>query len=90
MTTVEDVVRVDIDYALVACDQLRGVALDYLVSQRRLRDWEDHFQNACENLRTLLAPGEMRISLIDNRVYEISRDHADDIQVRELVRKAVR
>lgn len=90
MMTVEDVVRVEIDDALVACDQLRGVAVDYLISQQSLNEWAEHFQNACDNLRALLSPGEMRISLIDNRVYEVSLDHSGDLQVRELVRKVVR
>lgn len=90
MVTVEDIVRVEIDYHLVANDQLQGCAIDYLVSQQRLNEWAEHFQNACDNLRALLSPGEMRITLIDNRVYEVSLDHSGDLQVRELVRKVVR
>ena len=90
MVTVEDIVRVEIDYTLAANDQLQGCAIDYLVSQRRLNEWEEHFRNACDNLRTLLSPGEMRISLIGNKVYEVSLDHTGDLRVCELVRKAVR
>lgn len=90
MVTVEDIVRVEIDHILVANEQLQGCAIDFLVSQQRLNEWEEHFQNACANLRTLLSPGEMRISLIGNQVYEVSLDHTGDLRVCELARKAVR
>lgn len=87
MTTVEDIIRVEIDFHLCASDQLRGVVADYLTCQSRLHEWQEHFDNACENLRTLMSPGEYRISLINNRVIAIAMDQGGEISINELVNR---
>jgi len=87
MMTAEDIVRVEIDFHLHACDQLRGVAIDYLTCQHRLNEWQEHFNNACENVRSLLNPGDYRITLIENRVVAIAMDQDGEISINELVNR---
>ena len=87
MTTVADIVRIEVDTAVAKSQQLQGVLRDYLDCAQRLDEWTGHFDNACDNLRTLVAQGTEAIVLFGNRPYVVSHSPEGFIEVDELVRR---
>jgi hypothetical protein len=85
--TVADIVRIEVDTAVARSQQLQGVLRDYLDCAQRLDEWTGHFDDACENLRTLVAPGNQTVVLFGDRQYIVSHSPEGFIEVDELVRR---
>lgn len=87
MTFAEDIVRVEVAGVIATSQQLQGVVQDYLDCQQRVNEWETHFNNACDNLRTLIESGAETVVIIGHTLYLVSHTHEGFLIVDELVRR---
>ena len=87
MTTSADIVRIEIDTAVAKSQQLQGALRDYLDTQYRLNEWEEHFTNACDNLCELVARGEEAVVISGCTPFLVRHTSEGFIEVDELVRR---
>lgn len=87
MMTSTDIVRIEIDTAVVASQQLQGVLRDYLDCQQRIAELDDHFLSSCNNLRGLIEPGSQAVVLFGHQPYMVSHTAEGYLEVDELVRR---
>ena len=87
MVTTADIVRIEVDSAVATSQQLQGVLRDYLDSRKRLDEWNDHFGNACDNLRELIAPDTQTVVLFGHQPYLVTHTVTGFIEVDQLDRR---
>ena len=64
--------------------QLEGCVRDYLASVEGLNEASEHFDNACDNLRTLLVDAPAVVTTVDGRGYMATVDEDGDLLVKEV------